>query len=722
MSKPRIIMAVSALAVSVVLFSCQQPEKQTSTIEEKIDSLLSKMTLEEKVGMIHANSSFTTAGVEHLGIPEWVMSDGPHGVRKEHGRDWVVDNDADDSATYLPVGVALAATWNRDLGYQYGEVLGSEANARGKDVILGPGVCIQRTPLNGRNFEYLTEDPYLNGQMAISYVKGVQSQDVAPCVKHYAANNEEVDRSWVDVQMSERALREIYLPGFEAAITEGGAYTIMGAYNRFRGQFCTHNEYLINKVLKGDWGFDGAVISDWGAVHSTMDAILYGTDVEMGTDLGMLPNPNYGKFFMGDTVIQLVKAGTVDEKVIDDKVRRILRIMYRTNLIGGKERAKGAFNTPEHQAVARKVAEESLVLLKNENLLPLKKEIQSIAIVGANASWKHAGGGGSSQVNAKYEITPLAGIKAKLGDGVKVTYAQGYTIGRESKADAKLIAEAVKAASAAEYVVYVGGWIHGYSDAWNDNAYDAEAVDKPDLFMPFGQDELLKAILKANPKTVVVLMGGGPVEMGAWEPSAKAILQAWYPGMEGGNAIASVLFGDLSPSGKLPMTFPKTLSESPAHVLGEYPGTDGKVVYKDDIYVGYRYFDTKKVAPLYPFGFGLSYTTFDISPAAVEKTGERKAVVKVTIKNTGSVAGSEVVQLYVHDNDASVERPEKELKAFEKVYLQPGESKEITFSLAERAFQFYDETKSGWVLESGEFTLLIGTSSRDIKQEATVAF
>lgn len=711
------------MLVAVVFSSCQTTEKKASTTDEKINSLIALMTLEEKVGMIHANSSFTTAGVERLGIPEWVMSDGPHGVRKEHGRDWEADKDALDSGTSLPVGIALAATWNTDLGFQYGEVLGSEANARGKHVILGPGLCIHRTPLNGRNFEYLSEDPYLNGRLAIGYVKGVQSKDVAPCIKHYAANNQEIERFTIDVQMSERALREIYLPSFEAAVVEGGAYTLMGAYNKFRGQYCTHNDYLINQVLKKEWGFDGAVISDWGAVHNTMEALQNGTDVEMGTDLGMLPNPKYGKFFMGDTVIQLVKSGAVQESVIDDKVRRILRIMYRSNLMGGKERAKGVYNAPENHAVARKVAEEAIVLLKNDNLLPLKKEsVKSIAVIGANADWKHSGAGGSSQVNAKYEVTPLAGLKAKAGDNVKITYAPGYVIARDSKADAKRIAEAVKAAAAADYVVYVGGWIHGYSDGWNDNAYDAEAVDKPDMFLPFGQDELIKAVLKANPKTTIVLIGGSASDISAWEPAAKAIMQAWYPGMEGGNAIASVIFGEVNPSGKLPVTFPKTLSESPAHVLGEYPGANGTVVYKDDIYVGYRYFDTKKVEPRYPFGYGLSYTTFEVGAPAVEKSGTSGATVKVTVKNTGSVAGAEVVQLYVQDKEASVERPEKELKAFQKVFLQPGESKEVTLTLNERAFQFYDEGKKGWTLEPGEFTLLIGTSSRDIKQQAAISF
>lgn len=370
------------------------------------------MTLEEKVGMIHGNSSFTSAGIERLGIPELVTSDGPHGVRVEHGRDWTVDTNVDDAATYLPTGNTLAATWNTDLGYQFGAVLGSEANYRGKDVILGPGVNIIRSPLCGRNFEYLSEDPYLISKMAVGYIKGVQDQGVSACVKHYAANNEEVDRNTVDVQMSERALREIYLPAFKAAVVDGGVNTVMGSYNKFRGQYATHNEYLVKKILKGEWGFKGVLMSDWGAVHNTMEAMQNGTDLEMGTDLGMLPNPNYNKFFMADTVLALVKSGKLSEQLIDEKVRRILWVMFKTNMIDGK-RQPGSFNTKEHQKVALKVAEEGIVLLKNENgILPLQKnDLKSIAVIGENANRPNSMGGGSSQVKAKYEITLLQGLK-----------------------------------------------------------------------------------------------------------------------------------------------------------------------------------------------------------------------------------------------------------------------------------------------------------------------
>lgn len=701
------------LCALLLLAACNTTEKQ-STVETKIDSLISLMTLEEKVGMIHGNSSFTSGGVARLGIPELVMSDGPHGVRLEHGRDWEADNAGNDSATYLPVGVALAATWNTDLGYQFGAILGAEAKFRGKDVILGPGINIMRTPLNGRNFEYLSEDPYLISKMAVGYIKGVQDQEISACVKHYAANNQETDRTTVSVEMSERALREIYLPGFEAAVKEGQVNTIMGAYNKFRGQYATHNDYLINKILKGEWNFEGVVISDWGAVHNTMEALQNGNDIEMGTDLSMLPKPDYSKFFTGDTVISLVRNGLVAESLIDEKVRRILRIMYKTKMFD--ERSPGALNTSTHQQTALKIAEESIVLLKNESVLPLDAStIKSIAVIGANAAVKHGGGGGSSQVRSKYEITPLQGLKNLLGEQVKVNYAPGYTIAKDATGDSKLLIEALDVASKADAVVFVGGWVHGYSDAWNDNAFDAEGIDKPDMQLPFGQDELITALLKANPHTVIVMMGGGPMDMSQWVDQSKAILQAWYPGMEGGNALARVVFGEVNPSGKLPVTFPKKLEDSPAHKLGDFPGKDLVEVYREDIFVGYRYFDTYQVPTQFSFGHGLSYSQFEYSGLTVTAS-DNSAKVKVTITNKGIRAGAEVVQLYVNDAEASLKRPEKELKAFQKVFLAPNETKELEFVLDESAFRFFDEGKMQWVVEPGDFNILVGSSSSDIRQ------
>ncbi|WP_324673544.1 glycoside hydrolase family 3 C-terminal domain-containing protein [Hymenobacter sp. GOD-10R] len=704
--------------------------------ETEINALLKKLTLEEKVHMLHANSAFAAGGVEHLGIPEIMTSDGPHGVRPEQGRDWKGVKGANDAGTYLPNNNTLASTWNPELGYAYGTVLGSEANFRGKDIILGPGINIVRTPLNGRNFEYLSEDPFLISKMVVGYIRGVQDQGVSACVKHYAANNQETHRNDIDVDMSERALREIYLPGFKAAIQQGGAYSLMGSYNKFRGTYATENAYLMNDILKGEWGFKGLVMSDWGSVHNTQDALRNGTDLEMGTDLELLnnsvdqsatasianaPTKNvYDRFYLADAALDAIKKDPKLVPLLDDKVRRILRVMYATNMMGGTKRKPGAYNTKEHQATALKVAEEGIVLLKNEgNMLPLKKSVKTIAVIGENANRENGLGGGSAQVKPKYEITALQGLKNTLGDQVKITYAQGYKIARGQKADPQMIAEAVAAAKAADVVVYVGGSTHGYDySKWSDNAYDAEGTDKPDMKMPFGQDELIQAVQKANPNTVVVLLGGGPIDVSPWVGQTKALVEAWYPGMEGGNAIAHVLFGDVNPSGKLPFTFPAKLEDSPAHKLGEYPSTPGnelKQTYKEDIFVGYRYFDTYKVAPQFAFGYGLSYTSFDYGKLTMTP-GTQSATVSLTVRNTGKMAGAEVVQLYVKDEQSSVKRPEKELKAFEKVFLKPGESKTVTLKLGADAFQYYDEGKKQWVLEPGKFQVLVGSSSRDIRQ------
>lgn len=688
--------------------------------DARINELVDKMTLEEKVRMIHAASSFTSGGVPRLSIPELVTSDGPHGVRAEHGRDWTFDENVYDSGTYLPTGVCLAATWNPELGYEFGKVLGSEANFRGKDVILGPGINIIRTPLNGRNFEYQSEDPYLVSRMAVGYIKGVQDQGISACVKHFLANNQETDRNTVNVEMSERALREIYLPGFKAAVQEADVNTLMGSYNLFRGQYATENNYTINQILKKEWGFKGAVISDWGAVHNTLEALYNGCDLEMGTDLSMREHPDYGKFFMGDTVIQLVRQGKVPEYLIDEKVRRILYVMFKTKMIDG-QRQKGEYNTKAHQATARKVAEEGIVLLKNQgSLLPLTASVRSVAVIGQNAVRRQSLGGGSSQVKAFYEVSPLDGLKGMMGK-TKITYAQGYRIERNAKADAALINEAVAAASKADVAIIVGGTTHGYDyTKWSDNAYDAEGFDKPDMDLPFGQDALIEAVRKANPRTIVVLMGGGPVDMSRWVDNIPAVVQAWYPGMEGGNALAGVLTGRIDPSGKLPMSFPKKLEDVPAHKLGSYPGDAKKnEYYFDDIYVGYRYYDTYNVAPQFSFGFGLSYTTFDYSGLQVQ-SANGKVTATFTVKNTGRVAGADVAQLYVHEQKPLLPRPEKELKAFQKVFLQPGESRQVTLTLGDDAFQYFNDVKNSWVKDAGAFDILVGNSSRDIKLKNTI--
>lgn len=687
----------------------------TAAIYAKMEATLKKLTLEEKVAMLHANSAFTSSGVPRLGIRELVMSDGPHGVRPEQGRFWTNPEKTLDSGTYLPTGVCLAATWNPKLGYEFGAVLGSEANYRGKDVILGPGINIIRTPLNGRNFEYQSEDPFLVSRMGVGYIKGVQDQGVSASVKHYAANNIEKRRNFVNVIMSDRALHEIYLPGFKAAVIEGDVNTVMGAYNKFRGQYSTTNDYLVNQILKKSWGFKGLVMSDWGAVHNTMEALYYGCDLEMGTDLGMRPKVDYGKFFLGDTVTTLVKTGKVAENLVDDKVRRILYVMYKTNMIDG-QRKKGEYNTKAHQQTAEKVAEEGIVLLKNSNnILPLSTSVKSIAVIGLNAERKQSMGGGSSQVKAFYEITPLQGLKNLLGKNTKITYSKGYNIAKGAKADPILIEEAMNAAKKADIAIIVGGSTHGYNNYdWADNAYDAEDTDKPDMQMPFGQNELIKAVLAANPKTIVVLLGGGATDVSPWVDRTPAIVQAWYPGMEGGTALAKILFGKANPSGKLPMSFPKKLEDVSAERLGSYAKDSINMYYSDDIYVGYRFLDTYKIEPQYAFGHGLSYTKFAYSNLSVKKQG-KGATVSFTIKNTGKVAGAEVAQLYVTQEVSALPRPTKELKGFEKIALNPGEEKTITINLDENAFSYYDDLKHAWVLEPGAFDILLGSSSRDIR-------
>jgi beta-glucosidase len=713
------------ILVVFFLFVLTQTQAQQSgtetTMDAKINALISKMTLEEKVNMIHASSSFTSGGIARLGIPELTSSDGPHGVRPELGRDWSLDKNVYDSGTYLPTGVCLASTWNPQLGFEFGKVLGSEANFRGKDVILGPGINIIRTPLNGRNFEYQSEDPYLVSKMAVAYIKGVQSQGISACVKHYLANNQETNRGDVNVNMSERALREIYLPAFKAAVQEGDVNTVMASYNKFRGQWAAQNNYLLNQILKKELGFKGVVMSDWSAVHNTMEALWNGMDLEMGTDLGMLPKPDYGKFFMADTVVKLVREGKVPEYIIDQKIRRILYVMFKTGMIDGK-RQKGEYNTKEHQQTALKIAEEGIVLLKNENtILPLSSSVKSIAVIGYNADRKNSIGGGSSQVKAFYEITPLQGIKNIAGPKISITYNQGYKIERGATADESLLQQATDAASKADVVIFVGGWTHGYNYSdWNDNAYDAEGVDKRDMQMPFGQNELIKEVVKANPKTIVVLLGGGPVDMSQWVNNVQGIIQAWYPGMEGGNALAKIIFGQVNPSGKLSMSFPKKIEDVAAHKLGAYPGDEKKnEYYFDDIYVGYRYYDTYDIAPQFPFGFGLSYTTFGYSNLKV-LAADKKATVTFTIKNTGKLAGADVAQVYVHQQKSNLQRPQKELKGFQKVFLQPGESKTITISLDENAFQYFNDNLNKWVLEPGKFDVLVGSSSREIKLTGTV--
>lgn len=713
-----VILSLTIIAMS----ACKKPVDQDANIESKIDSLISQMTLEEKIGMIHASSSFTSGGVERLGIPELVMSDGPHGVRHEHGRDWEVDSNIDFKCTYQPTGICLAATWNKELGYQFGSVLGSEAKARGKDIILGPGINILRSPLCGRNFEYLSEDPYLNSRMAVGYIKGVQDQGIAACVKHYLANNQETWRFSVDVNMSERALREIYLPAFKASVEEAGVHTIMGAYNQFRGQHCSHHSYLLDTVLKQEMGFTGAVISDWDAVHDTKEALTTGLDIEMGSELATLPVMDYSKFFLADAALAMIKSGKVDENYVDEKVRRILRVMFRINVFG--ERTPGEINTKEHQQNALKVAEEGVVLLKNEKqTLPLELNMtKTIAVIGFNAIDKHAEEGGSSQVPALYEITPLEGIKNLVGENAKVEFVKGYDPWQGKKQNKKLVDEAIKLASSADIVLYFGGWLHNENDSnWGKVAYDREGMDKKDIIMPYGQSELINKLTEANPNIAVTIFGGSPVEMNSWLGNVPALLHCWYPGMEGGNALANIIFGKTNPSGKLPMTFANSYMDYPSHKIGEYPGIDEVVHYNEGIFVGYRYFTTENIEPVFPFGYGLSYTNFELSDIQVSQNNG-KVTVNCTIANTGEREGKEVVQLYIHPLNPTIERPVKELKGFEKIAVAAGESKQVSFDLTENAFKYYDEDSKSWKLDSVEYEIQLGNSVEDVQLSSTVSF
>ena len=736
-----------------MITSCNSDNAQTNegtshgeVSEAKLDSLINLMTLDEKINLIHASSSFTSGGVPRLNIPELVFSDGPHGVRHEHGRGWHALEDYDDEATYLPVGISLASTWNKDMGYIYGEVLGNEAKERGKNVLLGPGINIIRSPLNGRNFEYLSEDPYLTGSMAVGYVKGLQDQGVAANAKHYAANNQETDRHNIDALISKRALHEIYFPAFRAVVKDADIWSIMGAYNKINGQYTTHHEYLNNEVLKGKWDFDGVVISDWASVKDTREALIYGTDIEMGTELLRdFDNPVYEEFYMANPAKEMIESGEVAESYVDDKVRRILRLMYRTTAL--TDHGPGKRNVEEHQQVALDIAREGIVLLKNDGLLPLEKEeIRTVAVIGHNATREFSERGGSSQVNALYEITPLEGIQNLVGDDVEVLYAEGYepyydeslfrgeggdaaSQSRENvrevelaqSANEELMQEAVELAERADAVIFVGGWIKGHEGMpWGQGTYDAEARDKLNLKLIFGQEELIQRINRVNDRTAVVLMGGSNVEMENWLPDTPAYVHAWYPGMEGGTAIAEILFGEVNPSGKLPMTFANSHEDYPSHSIGEFPG-DGTVDYAEGVYVGYRYFETHDRDLFFPFGFGLSYTTFEFSDLQVTKDGD-KVMVQSTVTNTGDRYGAEVVQVYVHHKEPSVDRPVRELKGFDKVHLEPGESATVNIELDESAFMYYHTEDLEWTLEPGTYEIQVGNSSRDIKLSEEVVW
>jgi len=698
-------------------------------LEERVESALSLMTVEEKVALCHAQSKFSSAGVPRLGIPEIWMSDGPHGVRAEIEWDsWGYANFTNDSCLAFPALTCLASTFNPDLSARYGQAIGEEARYRKKEVILGPGVNIYRSPLNGRNFEYMGEDPYLASKMVVPYIQGVQKSGVAACVKHFALNNQEDWRGHIDVELSDRALYEIYLPAFKAAVMEGKAWSIMGSYNKFRGEHCCHNDLLLNKILKTDWKFDGAVITDWGGAHDTDQAVRNGLDIEMGTYTnGLTTNGTfpYSEFYLANPFLKGVKDGKYDMSLLNDKARRVLRLIFRTSM--SPNRPCGNFVTPEHSKVAADVAKEGIVLLKNDqNILPVNPKLyKKILVVGENATRKMTIGGGSSELKTKYEISPLQGIKNAFGSQCEVRYAMGYAsgpsaYGREipSKLNADtLLNEAIRMAKDADLIFYVGGL--------NKNHFqDCEGGDRKTYDLPFGQNKLIGELIKTNKKLVVVLVSGNAVAM-PWVNQVPAIVQAWYLGSEAGNALASVLSGETNPSGKLPFTFGVKLNDYGAHSFDKlcFPGDSIKEVYKEDILVGYRWFDTKNIAPQFPFGYGLSYTTFQLGKAWVDKSqyGKNDTVkLTVSVVNTGKVEGAEVIQAYIQDKVSSVPRPVKELKGFGKVNLKAGESKVVTLELPVGEWGFYDEATKQFKVEPGQFVINVGTSSRDIKQQIPV--
>ncbi len=714
---------------------------KTAPIEQRVEDALSRMTLEEKVALCHAQSKFSSPGVERLGIPEVWMSDGPHGVRAEiNWNDWGYSGWNNDSITAFPALTALAATWNPELAALYGKSVGEEARYREKDVLLGPGVNIYRTPLNGRNFEYMGEDPYLAGEMVVPYVQELQKNGVAACVKHFALNNQEKWRGTVNVDLSDRALYEIYLPAFKKAVKDGGAWAIMGAYNQIWNQHCCHNHRLLKDILRDEWGFDGVVITDWGGAHDTKEAALNGLDIEMGSYTNGLTSESqfgYDDYYLAKPYLEMIKSGEVPESTVDEKARNILRLIFRTAM--NTDKPFGSKCTPEHYAAAKLIGDESVVLLKNSGILPIDaSDYKNILVVGDNAIRRLTDGGGSSELKPKDYVSPLSALQALWGD--KVKYAPGYACGRTlyeaedivpQEEQDKLRKEAVEMAKDADLVIYIGGL--------NKNAWqDCESTDRREYELPFGQNQLIEELIKANPNIVIANISGNAYEM-PWAKKVPAILHTSYLGTMGGATLADVLAGNVNPSGKLPYSIPVKIEDCGANSFGEisYPGIEssdmdvvaipGSVIeggkkpqqtYKEDILVGYRWHDTKKIPALFPFGYGLSYTNFEYgrpvaSAKALDENG--KIEIEVPVTNKGNREGSEIVQLYISDLKSSLPRPVKELKGFSKVKLAPGETKTIKFEVTPDALKFFDDKKHEWVAEPGKFNALIGASSADIR-------
>ena len=710
---------------------------ETKPIEERVEDALKRMTVEEKIAMIHAQSKFSSPGVKRLGIPEVWTDDGPHGVRPEVLWDeWEQAGWTNDSCVAFPALTCLAATWDPEMALLYGKSIGEEARYREKDVLLGPGINIYRTPLNGRNFEYMGEDPYLTSKIVVPYVQGVQQNGVAACVKHYALNNQEANRHTTNVIVDDRTLYEIYLPAFKAAVQEGKAWSIMGSYNLYQNQHCCHNQRLLNDILKGEWGFDGVVISDWGGAHDTEEAIHNGLDMEFGSWTDGLSDGTsnaYDNYYLANPYLKLIKEGKVGTRELDDKVRRVLRLIFRTSM--NRNKPFGSLCSEAHYDAARRIGEAGIVLLQNNNnVLPIDlNKTKRIAVIGENAIKMMTVGGGSSSLKAQHEISPLEGIRNKVGDRAEVVYARGY-VGdpsgefngvvsgqnlQDNRTPAELISEAVNVARNADYVIFVGGL--------NKSAgQDCEDSDRKELELPYGQNEIINALAKVNKNLVIVNISGNAIAM-PWIEEVPAILQAWFLGSEAGNAIASILLGEVNPSGKLPFTFPASLKDVGAHKLGEYPGvlrTDGSNIldekYNEGLYVGYRWADKEKTKPLFPFGYGLSYTTFEYGEAVMNRKtikGNDTITVSIPITNTGMREGAEIVQLYIHDVKSTLPRPVKELKGFCKVQLAPGETKKAVFTICKNDLSFFDDTQRKWIAEPGAFEVLIAASATDIRSK-----
>ena len=712
-----------------ILASGQQPIylDKTKPIEERVEDALSRMTLEEKVRMCHAQSKFSSAGVPRLGIPEIRMSDGPHGVRAEiNWNDWGYSNWTNDSITAFPALTALAATWNPEMSAIYGKSIGEEARYRDKNVMLGPGVNIYRTPLNGRNFEYMGEDPYLSGEMVVPYIQELQKNGVAACVKHFALNNQERWRGSINVVLSDRALYEIYLPAFKKAVVDGGAWSIMGAYNQVWDEHCCHNSRLLNDILRGEWGFDGAVITDWGGAHDTKQAALNGLDIEMGTWTNGLTSESkspYSDYYLANPYLNMIRSGEVPESTVDDKARNILRLIFRTAM--NPDRPFGSATSPEHYAAAKRIGDEAIVLLKNNGILPLDPaKYKKVLVVGENAVRFLNEGGGSSELKVKDMFTPLDALRNTYGNGV--TYAEGYRSGRamyeredritQNTLDS-LRNQAVAMAKDANAVIYIGGL--------NKNAFqDCESTDRREYNLPWGQDKIIEELVAVNPNVIVANVTGNAYAM-PWLDKVPAVIQSWYLGTMIGPSMADVISGKTNPSGKLPFSFPKRLEDNGAHSFGaeSYPGIEreGKSPqqqYLEDILVGYRWHDTKKIPAMFPFGHGLSYTTFEYGKASLSPNmmeGDKSITVSVPVTNIGKVAGKEVVQLYIADEKSSLPRPLKELKGFKKVELNPSQTEVVKFEITPDDLKFFDDKAHEWIAEPGKFKVYIGSSSTDIK-------